>query len=61
MLQNYRQLEASHNDLMNSQGANTADQERLQQLQEQIVQLQQMNQELENGNTAMKSDLEQMQ
>ena len=46
---------------MNSQGANTADQERLQQLQEQIVQLQQMNQELENGNTAMKSDLEQMQ
>ena len=37
MLQNYRQLEASHNDLMNSQGANAADQERLQELQEQIA------------------------
>ena len=61
MLQNYRELEANHNELMNTQGANTEDQERLLLLQEQIAQLQQVNSELENGNTAMREDLQQMQ
>lgn len=68
MIQNYEQLEMSHNQMMNGQSeyqnykqAYEQDQERLRDLQEYVYALQMQNSELTDGNTMLQSNLDTMQ